>query len=346
MSNWNTHEFETILEKQLKIELGADQGQIKFSRYVEFRSGLNRHIYPQIIGREPRLTDHSAVHIQNIFSNILRLLGDDIEKLTSMDLYVLALCVLFHDVGNIYARSGHKWRIPDIYKFVTSEASFSLREMTNIRLAAEAHGGSTVDGSEDTLRQVNIQGDLDGKPIRLRDIACILRLADELAEGPQRRNFFYVRENIQDEHGVALIPPSSWKYHEYAKITQILIDRPNERIAITYDIDLPKDGSELEYLHKMLEFVQLRITKTDIERKYVKHYSELLLPFRRVSVQFNFYRGSIPCHAIDGIVLEDEPIIPTEENTRKISKSFFERFPKCNPDEIWDEINGVKTKLQ
>jgi hypothetical protein len=338
-TTWNKQPFEELLESRLKADLGSDQGEILYSRYVGFRTALNRDIFSKIFAREPSLTDHSSTHIQNIQSNILRLMGEDIQKFSSIDLYVLGLCTLFHDVGNIYARSGHKWRIPEIYKFVSSKSSSSLREMNNIRTAAEAHGGKTKGGSENTLREVPLQSDLDGNPIRLRDIACILRLADELAEGPQRRSFFLADESVVDSNNQPIIPESSWKFHEYAKITHVLIDRPNQRIGLTYEIDIQQDNEDiLQYLQKIFDYIQFRITKTDIERKYARHYSDVLLPFRRITIEFNFYRNGIPCHLISGISLEDEPIVPTDANTEETSKTFFDRFPSCSPQQILHKI--------
>ena len=47
----------------------------------------------------PDFTDHTVLHTLDILELCNQLIGDQIEKLTAQDLYVLLMGALFHDVG-------------------------------------------------------------------------------------------------------------------------------------------------------------------------------------------------------------------------------------------------------
>jgi hypothetical protein len=59
-------------------------------------------------------------------------------------------------------------------------------------------------------------------------------------------------------------------------------------------------------LDEFLGFVYKRIEKLDQERQYTKHYCELLSPFKKTSVSFNFWykKDQIPID-LKAIVLSD-----------------------------------------
>ena len=90
-------------------------------------------------------------------------------------------------------------------------------------------------------------------------------------------------------------------YHEYASSTNILIDRRNGRIILTYEITIKVDGTDEDrrtHLSTFLDFVYKRILKLNQERQYARHYSELLSPFKSTEVTFNFH--------CDGDILETD----------------------------------------
>ena len=64
--------------------------------------------------------------------------------------------------------------------------------------ATSAHTGKAQDGSCDTLKEVAELDHLANRPVRLRELAAILRFADELAEGPQRTSEFMQVEDLYE----------------------------------------------------------------------------------------------------------------------------------------------------
>ena len=71
--------------------------------------------------------------------------------------------------------------------------------------------------------------------MRLRELAAVLRFADELAEGPQRTSEFMQAEGLYESE--------SQQFHDYANSTHILIDRGTNRIILTYEIGIGVDQS-------------------------------------------------------------------------------------------------------
>ena len=175
---------------------------------------------------------------------------------------------------------------------------------------AGAHTGSSKDGSGDTLRDV---GNLSfqANSIRAQHIAALLRLADELAEGPQRTSAY-----LQNR---GMYKPESAIFHEYANIADYCIDRGSERIAISYNIDIAAPATAALQaghgvaLKQLLEFAYSRIIKVDQERRYCKHYCDLLSVFKETAASFNFYHEGqkldvdMPPLVISDLTIPGEP---------------------------------------
>lgn len=289
---WQTQELETITKERLITERGQAEGEEKYALYLTARKKLLEDVLEEIKTTQPGLTDHGPRHIINVMRNAHQLLGDQVERLSATELYCLILSILFHDAGNILGREGHQLNIGTIYDHVRPAMlpDYPFRqEKLNLFNIVGAHCGEAADKSNDTLQFLE-PSHLDGRPVNLRQIAAILRLADELAEGIQRTSLF-----MQKIHGY---PANSKIYHDYASITEVAIDRGGQRIAITYHptVEVGQDGllREEQGLREMLQFIYKRLQKLDEERKYNKHYCALLEPFKQVSAVFEFWIGGLP----------------------------------------------------
>jgi len=284
---WNTREIEDITKQMLIEERGGAGGDEKFGLYTTARKHLIEEILPEIKRILPEHTDHGIPHIENVLDNARKLLGDDVKNLDGTNLYCLILSILFHDVGNIFGRRKHQHNVEEIYKFVRPGIMWKPDENKIISEVAAAHCGEATDGTKNTLKEIPESGHMDGQPVKLREIAAILRFADELAEGPQRTSRF-----MQKQHKYRA---SNKIFHEYAQATNICIDRGNERIVATYSIlfEIGRNGKLTKKNEKsilnLLAFIYKRIIKLNQERQYARHYCNLLSPFKKTSVAFNFY---------------------------------------------------------
>jgi hypothetical protein len=208
--------------------------------------------------------------------------------LSARELLALLLSILYHDTGNIHGREGHEKHISDIYDFVVGvpTPSTRLQEKKIVLAVVGSHGGVARDGGRDTIRDLNPTEPFLRKSIRLREIAAIMRFADELAEGPHRTSEYLRRVHTFDI--------TVEKFHDYASITEVCIDPGNERIALTYHINLTTvngglDDKELARLTRLLTFVYHRIRKMDEERQYARYYSSALTAFKRTSATIHFW---------------------------------------------------------
>ncbi|MGE0090795.1 MAG: hypothetical protein AB7S50_15085 [Bacteroidales bacterium] len=307
---WETTKLEELTEKSLVKDLGRTKGREKFSHYLYARQRVVEQVLPEIKSIQPELTDHGEVHIANVLENSERLLGKAAIKFSGMDLYCLLMAILFHDVGNIFDREEHQRNISSIYQFARPDAHNFRQEQQIVMRAVGAHCGKAIDGSKDTLKYLNDEH-LDRKKVRLQEISSVLRFADELAEGPQRTSLFMNQFYPYSD--------SSEIYHNYASITSVNIDRGNERIALTFNFNIfnnSDDGSvsseKTNSLSSLIEFCFKRIIKLDQERKYAKHYCDLLAPFKKTTIAFNFWINDQPYDlGLNKLILTDL-VIPGE----------------------------------
>ena len=287
MSSTSYQEFDDLLRVNLERDCEQNLAKKLYSSYVQTKERLKEHVLEHISGSEPNLTDHGPRHVDNVLRNAIRLLPqrEGLPDISGREQYCLGMSILFHDTGNIYGREGHRDKVASVYDDVRGTEKFLKRERTLIIRATRAHTGRAQDGTTDTLKEVANKESFEGEPVRLRDLAAVLRLADELAEGPQRTSEFMQREGLYDEEAM--------KYHEYASGTDILIDRGSGRLALTYDIDLDAGESDsvAMVLRRRLKFAYSRILKVNQERQYTKYYSDLLHAFTSTEASFNFHHS-------------------------------------------------------
>ena len=285
----------------------------------------------EIKGAEPNLTDHGPDHIRNVLDNVDRLLGVDGNHFTAMELYLLGLCVLLHDVGNLDGRDGHNKRIAEYYSRARSgSVQQNAPEKRLVVAAAQAHSGRSEDGSLDTLADVPDVEYLNGERVRLQEIATVVRFADELAEGPQRTSLFLLEKGRFSD--------DSEKYHRYASVTQIAIDRRLRRISLSYVVHMDALGEgrskQMEELRRLLEYIGKRINKLDEERKYARYYCpELLLPLGMTSVSISVANESGLDFSVDRFSLSDK-LVPSG-GKRTVSKAYF------NPASVVRQIDKL-----
>ncbi len=322
---WETRSIEKKLLERLKQEFSPSEAESLWADYVCVRKALADQVLPEIKAVEPTLTKHDASHVANVLDNVEQLLGEELTRIPSFDLYILCVCVLFHDAGNISGRERHNQEISKVYQAIKEKAVRSRPEQAIVQRVAGAHTGKAKDGTRDTLKDVPAEMPLGGKKVQTQWIAAVLRLADELAEGPQRASWYMMEEGRYGQ-GSAI-------HHVHAQCLDLCIDRGEGRIALTYDFNISvtdqstvvqKTANHETLLSELLEFTYGRIVKLDIERKYTKHYCDWLVPFKTISVTLRFWRGDSELALdLNPLTLSDL-VIPGEQGKRidQLDKSY------------------------
>ena len=303
---WERRKFEERMQNALLSEYGRTEADKIYGQYTVARSTLLEQVLNEIRGAEPYLTDHGPDHIANVLDNVDRLLGDQTGHFSARELYLMGLSVLLHDVGNIEGRKAHNQRIARYYDLARpGQMQQNAPEKRLVVAAAKAHTGINQSGGKDTLHDVPEMEYLHGDPIKVREIAAVVRFADELAEGPQRTSFFLQAEKKY--------PPDADIHHRYASVTHVAIDRNLRRISLCYIVHLDRcqltDNNELQKLHELLSYINRRVVKLDEERKYARFYCpQLLVPFRETRVQLEIGDGDALDHRLEPVTLSDKVV--------------------------------------
>ena len=310
------------------------RGDEYIALYVTARTVLLEDVFDEIRGREPHLTDHGPRHIADVLSNVFKLLDGNLDHFTPLEHYILGLSVLFHDVGNLHGRQGHNTRIGHFYDHVRRDAPRFGHERTLVVQIAQAHTGLARNGSRNTLTDVPELLHLDGEPIKAREIAAVVRFADELAEGRQRTSAYMT------QHG--LHPPENADYHRYSQATDIAIDKGNARIAITYHLDIDTKTAvdeETSKVRTFLTFACTRLAKMDLERRYARfHCVKPLSAFKQISARLNIQ--------IDEDIVEPglHAIISDDVNLDARPDLLCERDEMWDPDVVADRVRNQVTQ--
>ncbi len=268
---WEFRPIELELERRLKSgkeDITVIEGTQHFAHYIAARQKVVEEILPEIKAIENSLTDHSERHIGNVLDNIQALIGKDMKRVPTMELYFLCLIALFHDVGNIHGRKGHYNMkiIFDIYGYTRSNDPYFDDEKNLVATVASKHSGKATDGSTDTIKELSPTDEgLWDKGVNLRKCAAILRFADELAEGRHRTSNFMILYHKYDEE--------SEIFHKYSSCSKSpFISKNDNRIGLTYTIKIDSTISSIwEETKELIEYIYCRVLKINNERLYNKY---------------------------------------------------------------------------
>jgi hypothetical protein len=305
--------LENYVERRVIADFGESDGKAIWGNYMQARKLAFDDIAPIISKYEPSLSDHSERHILNVLKNAYELIGEEAlsgtdtrTALSASELFLLVNAILFHDLGNFFGRKEHNKRLDEAIEYARGN-TINANERRSLTAIVEAHCGHTRDGSRDTIGSLDSAASFKTKRLDCRRVAAILRLADELAEGPQRTSVF---ESIHKGR-----PSDSEVFHDYAEVTDVYIDRAEGRIVLTYDIDLspPSWGSRFNQarLRRLLSMCEKRALKLDGERRYNAHYCSILRPFKKTEVSFHFHvrkseiQVNLPKITLDDLVLPE-----------------------------------------
>lgn len=343
--SWETTKYEKAMESYLIECLGESQGRELYVDYESLRNALTKdNFFREIKIKEPFLSDHSDRHIMDVQNRAYKLIGDFKEQgLSAMDVYSLALMILFHDVGNIFGRKGHDSipKIADVYNMYRTMPQNYGEERRVITSGASAHSGTSRAGCKDTLKYVSKES-IKEEEINLPELSAILRFADELAEGKHRTCSFLIEKGLYEENSMI--------FHKYASITEIRIDRALGRIVITYTINVSDNFNESTEEQKdimdLIHFSFYRAIKLDQERRYTKYYSSILQPFKYVTVLYKFEKNYTPLDMdIEPITLVDKYPIPGinfVKNPEDAKKEIEDNHPNFKLEGIIDLLRTTK----
>jgi hypothetical protein len=237
-------------------------------------------------GVASHLTMHDKEHVTRVRQVASNLVENSVAiDLSHFELTLLLVAIYLHDVGNIVGRDEHEKNIHHVLTAAGKTLQIDSVEYATAKQIAGVHGG-TVNGSKDTISTLQESSAVSSKRVRLRLLAAMLRLADELADDTARAN--------QVQLAAGMLPPGSEVYHVVAAgLHSQMPDARTREIELKFAFydprlfqrELGKDGGQVH----LLDEIFARSIKTFNEARYCSRFMRPYLEFERVKVDIMIF---------------------------------------------------------
>lgn len=333
--------FETLMSQDDAHNQFPFLGMSRLDLYKQIKFKLNREYYRDADSGLAAdsgggaFTHHDVGHVDDVIRKAGQLLGvgsgitePALEKLTHHEVFVLLVACLIHDAGNRDGRDGHASRARRVLRSVTDQ-TLDEKELSLISKIAEAHGGTTVDGSMDTIGDLRLEDGVEQSRIRPRQLAAILRLADELAENPRRAS----RRTAE----LSDFP------NRYCKAISIRVDCYNRALSLDFciaDDDCNRFAKSEQGVEMFfVDYIRSRVIKTELERRYCDRFLRGFATFDSTRVTIEFIRNDLEWNSIhfelaeDGYPSVDYDVVLTPETLNgSIIASQYKRYCRLSDE--------------
>ena len=238
----------------LKIDEIINQFPANFDYIGRYRSNANimyNDVHPQVekgamIIDGGCLNNHGEKHIKTVIQRASQLISTKGLELSNYEIYVLLMAIHLHDIGNITGRKNHEQKIEQIVQIIekgTAKLDFEDDiEKECIEDIAEAHGGDATN-----IVRLDTDSKVLGHAVNKKQIAAILRLADEISDDYTRADKLLLQAGS--------IPPEIVIYHKYSFCLKTA-----EYIA---------DSKIISYI--------FRVDEVDLKKKFQKKIKQVIL---------------------------------------------------------------------
>ncbi|HET6978664.1 MAG TPA: hypothetical protein VFI24_20200 [Pyrinomonadaceae bacterium] len=336
--------LETELNR--RAEQGEEDARELWARYGSMKAYLSREYYPWIQANSSFLTDHGEQHIRSVIQSASALIKKhlsprtrDKRTMTSLDLFLILSGILWHDVGNVYERSGHAARVAQMTEKIKEIGFPDLAIHRLVVEIAAAHSG------QDGLTKARPEEDasmLQGTyTVYTRSLAGIVRLADEVSE-----NRFRISTEL-----LTTIPDDNRIFWQYAH--SVTASRPvpeRNRIIITIELqeavavekflsaEFPSRRDSDGKMH-LLDYILCRLEKMNNERAYCSNAFGRYGTIDEIEARFALLNGVNRIRETtvffgDAGLKKDDPY----PNIR-IFDDFYEKHPDWKPERLKEELS-------
>ena len=320
--------IEVLLRTKLGLEFTAEKSSEMFEGYRAARKKVLVNDSPYCKG------DHSVEHVQDLFEKMHAIVGPEAKGLSAIQLYMICLAGLFHEIGTLECNKSHKLSVSKAYDDVRQgNWKYSQERSALISVISANSGFCKQVAGEDLLKKLQDHGLFDQR-VNLRPVGAILRFADELLSSPKRTNrtVSVIENAVKDPQIIERIN----------EVMDLTVDREHERICGTCSIRLELDENgditdEKVSLNALLQGITERISRLNQERKYCSFYSSCIGGFKEISVDFEFvFDGDYLDHGIGPLILNDL-VVPGQllENVCE---------PKYSVDKLMTKIQNSLTE--
>lgn len=257
------------------------------AKYRAIKEYISINIHPEIkvivkeYAPESLLNDHGERHINKVIEKVTDLLNDSNIELTPYETFFLLLAIQIHDAGHIInGRSEHEKNAKKIIA-TFDNSLISTPEKKYISAIACAHSGKKNPiGKLHTEDMVFIFSN----NVRIKLLASLLRLADELADDFTRTSVFLREQDLILEESII--------FHEFsACLDSCKALTKSKEIKMVFYLEekhvtksLKKKGKDCYLIDEIYE----RTLKTFTECLYCNRFLPESASINTVSVEINF----------------------------------------------------------
>jgi len=259
-----------------------------FTKYALLKERLTNVEYAQAMAGFRGGNDHGPQHIERVLDYFDALLGPKpISKLDVYELFLTAMSILYHDVGILLGRKTHAGKSAWLLSLEQNDYVMSSLDKEFMAIAVHLHS-SNKQIEDACQRYPNVQV-VSGQEVRIRAIAALVRLADELDED-HRRAPANLQQKMEpgglaplDLEDLQLFPKESrffWTFNQ--RIRGIKPDSQKRLIRIELKFQSEDIASEILLEDRRRNFIEATVEKVlKINRERI--YCNSFLP---ESIQF------------------------------------------------------------
>jgi len=234
----------------------------------------------------PYLNNHGVGHVQTVIKKATQLLQEASCEITPYEGYLLLFAIQLHDIGNIFGRDSHETRCRVIMNDLGEMAGLDKPEKRTVAEIASVHGGLLNGGDKDTISKLAPDPQaLLGQHVRLRLLAAILRLSDELADDSSRAAALEVAHGmIPDDHPSLLCQLYSQSLHS------VMVKKDEIELGFEMDEDMGtkrfvKNGKSVF----LLDEIYSRVFKMYTELVYCMRFMRPDFEISRIRMEIEIY---------------------------------------------------------
>jgi hypothetical protein len=292
----------------------------------------------------PYYTDHGERHVEAVAKAAGMLFGrrvSDRKDVSDLDLFLLLSSIAWHDVGNVYGRSGHASAVAAMTDKV--KAFFPYPQLQ--RYVAEISGAHS---GNDALSGPRLEEpcSIGGKVYKVypRALAALVRLSDEISEDHSR-----VSHSLMNS-----VPMDKKIFWEYANsISASYADSAHESVVVTIELQTDKvlesfpctqfearSGGKREL--PLIEYALYRLEKMNDERIYCSPFLGRYASVRRIEAQLTILEGTRRLPDYDGfdVTFSDAGLEQGKYPDVRCADQFFSQYPQWSPQKIEEALSS------
>ncbi len=283
------------IEEALRNRSGSSESG-RFGYYETLKHALLNNEYLFTLHSFPGGNDHGPKHIIRVLEYVDKLLANDIEKLSELELYLLLCSVVLHDQGLLHGRAGHSRASQKLLKLPDFSGLFEDHEVEFLGKIVAVHSAR-----EDIVKEFQSFDDVEhvaGDSVRLKYLAALLRLADELDEDSRRAKSRVFQKLHLPEESVIY-----WLINMHILSIKPLLASKSIKVTVQYATDEIEELYPYESgrLVNVLAGVFRKIQKVNAEREYCMRFIDDGPLLRKVKVRF---RNTVAKRNLD-VTLDD-----------------------------------------